>query len=102
MDCTAESYNDSIAAYQRLLKDRFDVISLDHRMPKLTGMGLLELLRTTPGPNQRTPALIFSGFREEAEKTKTEALDGVLFLEKPAIGDRYLKNLRIALEMRRK
>jgi DNA-binding NtrC family response regulator len=102
MKCTVTTYNDPVVAYQHLQAEPFDVISLDHRMPKMTGVGMLELLRAGAGPNQNTPVLIFTGFLDEAENVKTAALGNVLFLEKPIDDERYLRILKIALQMNRK
>jgi DNA-binding NtrC family response regulator len=102
MKCTVTTYNDPVAAYQHLQAEPFDVISLDHRMPKMTGVGMLELLRAGTSPNQNTPVLIFTGFLDEAENVRTAALGDVLFLEKPIDDDRYLRNLKIALQMKNK
>lgn len=41
----------------------FDVIVLDFHLPDMTGLNVLERLRGTEGPNQTTPALLWTASR---------------------------------------
>jgi len=95
--CTVEVFNDPTQALERLRQVQFDAISLDHRMPKLSGMDLVKLLRTSEGPNKRTRILLLTGYREDAECAQLDLLDEVLFLEKPIDDTRYLRWMKFVL-----
>lgn len=97
-----EIYNDSEEGFRRLNQKRFDVISLDHRMPKMTGMQIIKELRTDTGLNQHTPIVMLTGYRSEVETLPTNLLENVLFLEKPIQDEHYLVNIRLAWQMKRK
>lgn len=99
--CVVAQYNDPIEAYKDLLSQPFDVISLDHRMPQMTGMAILQLLRNGDGPNRRTPVLIFTGYRDEVEALGAQILENVLMLDKPISDEQYLRNVRLALHMKK-
>ena len=102
LDCEVETYNDPHEALKRLNEQDFDLISLDHRMPGLTGMQITKSLRSIPGTNSATPILIFTGFREEAENLAVSLLNDLLFLEKPIDDARYIQNVKVGLEMKKK
>jgi CheY-like chemotaxis protein len=95
--CAVEVFNDPTTALARLREVQFDVISLDHRMPKLSGMDLVKLLRTSLGPNQKTRILLLTGYREEAECANLDLLDEVIFLEKPIDEAHYLRWMKFVL-----
>ena len=94
-----EIFNCPIKALDRLYDKHFDVISLDHRMPKLTGMTILKELRNNEGPNQETPILLITGHRDDIEAVPTELMENLLFLEKPVEIKRYLTHIRLAWQM---
>jgi CheY-like chemotaxis protein len=95
--CTVEAFTDPVIALERLRQVPFAAISLDHRMPKLTGMDLVKLIRTSKGPNQQTRILLLTGYREEAECAQLDLLDQVIFLEKPIDEPRYLRWMKFVL-----
>jgi CheY-like chemotaxis protein len=95
--CTVEVFNDPTKALARLREVQFDAISLDHRMPNLSGMDLVKLLRTSLGPNQKTRILLLTGYREEAECAHLDLLDEVIFLEKPIDEAHYLRWMKFVL-----
>ncbi len=97
-DCEIETFNDSTEALARLKVKKFDAISLDHRMPKLTGMDLVKLLRTSNGPNAKTRILLLTGYRDEAECTHMDLLDEVVFLDKPIEDKRYIIWMNVLLK----
>jgi len=101
LGCDVETFNDPTAALKRLNEQEFDVISLDHRMPVMTGVALVRILRSQPGVNQTTPVMIFTGFLEEAEKLRPEEIENLLFLEKPIEDERYLRNIKLAMQMKK-
>ena len=53
---------DGIEAYFQCSTQKFDLITLDHEMPRLKGLDFLVALKNTPGLNQHTPVIIISAF----------------------------------------
>lgn len=100
--CEVEEYNDSIQALRRLQEKKFDAISLDHTMPNLTGMDMVEILREPHEINSKTRIILLTGYREVAECSKPELLDEVYFLEKPVFDKRYLRWMSMILSSRKK
>ena len=101
--CSVETFTDPQLAFQRMTEEEFDVISLDHRMPGLTGMEIVRRLRTTPEAiNHKTPILVFTGFREEAERLSLDLLNDLFFLEKPVQDDKYVYHIKIAYALKKK
>lgn len=96
-DCSIEVFNDSIIALERFRQVPFRAISIDHRMPKLAGMDLVKILRTSQGPNQKTRILLLTGYRDDAECAHLDLLDQVVFLEKPIDETRYLRWMKFFL-----
>ena len=66
-------------------------------MPKLSGMDLVKLLRTSDGPNQKTRILLLTGYRDDAECAHVDLLDEVIFVEKPIDDTRYLRWMKFLL-----
>jgi CheY-like chemotaxis protein len=89
--CVVDVFNDPIIALECFRQVPFHAISLDHRMPKLTGMDLVKLLRASKGPNQKTSILLLTGYLDDAECAHLDLLDQVMFLEKPIDEPRYLR-----------
>lgn len=103
LDCEVVTYNDPNKALQRLKEEHFDLLSLDHRMPDMTGVELLRRLRMLIGGlNTHIPVLMFTGFREEAESLSMDMIENLLFVEKPIDDERYIRNVKLALEMSKK
>lgn len=102
-ECNVETFNTPDLALERLGEVEFDVISMDHRMPRLTGMELANAIRSNPHSiNRTTPILIFTGFREEAQALAIDLLDDLVFVEKPIDEARYVQYLKMALAMKRR
>lgn len=101
-ECNVEIFNDSVLALGRMQEKKFDAISLDHRMPKLTGMDIVESIRLTNGPNKSTRVLLLTAYREEAECLHFDLLDDVIFLEKPVEDHKYVRWMKVLLLNKRK
>lgn len=74
--------NDGIDAFMKCSMQKFDVILLDHRMPRLNGLDLLVAIRNQPGLNQFTPVIIISGTLAETFTAKN-LFQHTYFLTKP-------------------
>jgi CheY-like chemotaxis protein len=96
-DCEVETYNDPREAFKRMQEKNFDAITLDHRMPKFTGMEIVKALRCTDGLNQNTRIMLISGFREEAESLHFDLLEEVIFLEKPVEEIKFVRWMKVLL-----
>ena len=100
LQCQVTTLNDSVEARDLIEKTEFDVISLDHTMPRMTGMALLKKIRQGQGLNKATPILIFTGYLEDAKTADPQVYENTLLLEKPMDDDRYLRNIKIAYGMK--
>lgn len=76
VDCAA----DGEAGWNALCADSFDLLIIDHEMPKLTGLELLRRVRAGPVP---TPAIMISGFMPSGEADLEWLLRPGAAMEKP-------------------
>ncbi len=70
---------------------KYDVICLDHNMPYMTGLEILEVIRKKEGPNQTTPVIMISSDLPELDD---ENGSDIYYLRKPIEEkrlDRYVK-----------
>jgi len=94
-DYAVEEAEDGEAALAKLRKDRFDVVLLDVKMPKVDG---LEVLATMGKEHIDVPVVMISGhgtIETAVEATKLGAFD---FVEKPPDLNRLLLSLRNAMD----
>lgn len=75
-------------------EEHFDIILLDHRMPKMDGVETFERLRSEPGPNQNTPVVILTANAVEGARGYYEAIGFDAFLTKPVAGDKLESCIR--------
>ncbi|MGB1374801.1 MAG: sigma-54-dependent transcriptional regulator [Rhodothermales bacterium] len=94
-DYAVEEAEDGEAALDKLRKDRFDVVLLDVKMPKVDG---LEVLATMGKEQIDVPVVMISGhgtIETAVEATKLGAFD---FVEKPPDLNRLLLSIRNAMD----
>ena len=96
LDCKVKAAKNGLDAYHLAENSKFDMICTDHRMPIMTGGGLIVALREREGINQMTPILVISGFMSEA-KPYFEALQNVSFINKPFEEDKLVQMVKTAL-----
>lgn len=94
-----EVFNDPTKALARLKEKKFDAISLDHRMPNLTGMEIVNILRSSSNVNEKTKILLLTAYLEDAECSHSNLLDQVIFLEKPVTEERYVRWIKFFLRL---
>jgi len=77
-----ECVEDGVRALDKLLSERFrpDVLLSDVRMPRMTGLQVLEALRAR---GLTLPVILMTGFGESVHAARVEALGGAMLLEKP-------------------
>ena len=97
IDCEIETFNSPTEALACFKEKTYDLITLDHRMPDLTGMDIVKLLRTSSGPNSNSRIILLTGFRDEAECAHPDLLDEVVFFEKPINESRFIRWVRFLL-----
>ena len=77
--------------------DRFDIILMDMRMPRMTGDQALRVIRGSDGPNRLTPVLAFSAEADVARwDTERFPFDG--FVRKPLVVTELMHALAEALD----
>ena len=97
LDCEIKTAQNGLDAYHMAETEKFDLICTDHRMPIMTGGGLIVALRERENPNKDTPVIVISGFMSEA-KPYFEALQKVTFINKPFEEAKLLESVRSFLK----
>lgn len=96
LECIINSAGNGLDAYQQAEREKFDLICTDHRMPIMTGGGLVVALRERENINKQTPILVISGFIAEARQF-FETLSDVMFINKPFSEDKLIAAVKRAL-----
>lgn len=81
---------DGIDAFMKCSVEKFDIILLDYKMPRMNGIDLLMALRNG-GLNETTSVIMSSGVLPEME-TSPQSLANTYFLSKP-MNFKKLENL---------
>jgi DNA-binding response OmpR family regulator len=87
VDCAA----DGEAGWDALCADSFDLLIIDHEMPKLTGLELLRRVRAGP---LHLPAIMISGFMPSGEADLEWLLRSGAAMEKPFMFGALLAKVR--------
>lgn len=97
LDCAIDTAENGAQAFELFRQGAYDLVITDHRMPVLTGAGLITAIRKH-GERSTTPVILITGFLDEA----TDALPKdaqVLALEKPVSGKKILAAVRAVLNL---
>lgn len=82
-----DSADNGLEAYRRLVREFFDLIIADIRMPGLTGLDILPRVRKL---HPEAPIIVITAFGSEEVCRKAYERGATLYLEKPI----HLENLR--------
>jgi CheY-like chemotaxis protein len=93
MDCI--TMTDSRQAAARLVREKFDAIFLDERMPELDGIELVRLVRAT-GLNRSTPIVMITGEEDRTLLGRAFEAGVNFFLFKPIERHRILRLIRVS------
>ena len=79
--------NDGVEAMMKCTVEKYDLILLDHKMPRLNGIDLLVALRNGLGVNSETPIVLITGALPEIAYLSDE-LPNTFLVQKPVDFDR--------------
>ncbi len=85
-------------AERELLLSRFDVILLDLLMPDTSGFDVLQWLRRTATPNERTPVLVVSALQDEETIARCRQLGASVHIVKPILRETLVAAVREHLD----
>jgi len=91
--------HDGSAAVEQALTEPKDIILLDLRMPKLSGVEVLLKIRATEGPNRDVPVLAFTADGASDRQDEYEKFNGLV--HKPLVPQALVATLLQSLECRR-
>lgn len=86
--------SDGLEAYALCSKHKFDLITLDHQMPFMTGGDFLKALRLKPGQNETCPVIMISAFIPEVD-SKCQSFENTFFFDKPVDFEKLVKYARM-------
>jgi CheY-like chemotaxis protein len=86
---------DGIVARTKSLNTKYDLIILDHMMPRLDGSTFLEMLRNTENINQKTPVVMVTA-NLPTLTSNMETLNNTLYLTKPVNFDKLKRFINMA------
>ncbi len=87
---------DGLEAFAICSQHKFDLITLDHQMPFMTGASFLMALRSKEGINQKSPVFMISAFIPDIEDS-VKAFENTFFFDKPVNFDSLARNAKITL-----
>lgn len=92
-------FRDPLDALQNLYQNRYDLIVIDIKMPRLDGVEVIRSLRENEGPNRNASVLMVSGNADKYyENMQKKFLDRkLLFIEKPFEYKKFYRNFLLAL-----
>ena len=90
-------FQDGIEALVSCTKEKFDLIILDHKLPRLDGFQLLLLLRRIAGPSQKSPVIFISGNFPDAYNERL--FENTYSLDKPIDYVKLEKLIKSALKI---
>ncbi len=75
--------NDGLSAHRLAMSEPFDVLIVDHFLPRQSGSDMISTLRAQQGPNAATPALVISSEDLSGIRGPVMAAQAEGFLRKP-------------------
>lgn len=86
--------SDGLEAFQKCFEHKFDLITLDHQMPYLTGAEFLKALRLKPNQNEKCPVIMISGYIPDIDHA-CKSFDNTFFFDKPVDFEKLLKYVKM-------
>ena len=94
---------DGIDGIQKLHENKYDLLVLDMKMPKMSGSQAIDVLRANQGPNQHIPIIIVSGFPQSyLDGMKIGDWDDVFPVDKPIVTSKFNRAITFAVALKMK
>jgi YesN/AraC family two-component response regulator len=94
--CGVDRATNGLDAFLMCMKEKYDVIITDHKMPFMTGAAFIIATRTKENMNKATPFVMLSGFIDD-ELQKNLSVQQVEFLTKPVMPNTLFDAVRTYL-----
>jgi CheY-like chemotaxis protein len=88
--------DDGLDAYVKCVTKKYDLITLDYKMPFLDGVQFLTAIRRKKNINQTTPIFLISAFIPQI-KDSTKAFENTYFFDKPVDKESFKRHSKIIL-----
>ena len=73
---------DGLEALVALREEPWDLVLLDHRMPRMSGLELLDVMRSTRQWSE-IPVILMTGLSDPATKARAASCGHIVLMEKP-------------------
>ena len=96
-NCSTESVTDGVEAVEAAKDDRFDVILMDIKMPRMDGVSATRAIRALPGPAGAAPIIALTANADPDEVREYLAAGMQTVVEKPIKPEKLLEALEQVL-----
>jgi two-component system chemotaxis response regulator CheY len=91
-----EYADDGLDAFVKCMTQKFDLITLDYKMPFMDGVQFLTAIRGKENINRHTPIFLISAYIPQI-KDSTKAFENTYFFDKPIDIESLKRNARMIL-----
>ena len=92
-----EYANDGLEGYVKCMTQKFDLITLDYKMPFMDGVQFLTAIRGKENINRHTPIFLISAYIPQI-KDSTKTFENTYFFDKPVDVESFKRNAQIVLK----
>ncbi|MDP8916553.1 MAG: response regulator, partial [Pseudomonadota bacterium] len=91
--CSVETAQDGVEAVEAVVRNDFDAILMDIRMPRMDGVDATRAIRALPGPERATPIIALTANVDPEDARRYLAAGMASVVEKPIKAERLLAAL---------
>lgn len=95
--CDISFASDGLEAFSMCAREHYDLITLDHQMPYMTGADFLKAVRHKDNLNMETPVIFISAFIPNIENA-LKTYDNTYFFDKPVDFEKLAKYAKFVME----
>lgn len=97
LDCHVITSLDGLEAFQKTRNQKFDLIVVDYKIPRLNGVELLTALRESP-QNRNIPVLFYTAYKDAVVSSVDKTYTHYEIMEKPTTNEKMIEKCRKMLE----